>query len=65
MDGGLPGKRSVPVLSRAAAVLAALSFLAPALAPAAEDEKPKKGKKPALLHRQAEGRGRRGGALLP
>jgi hypothetical protein len=38
----------VTVLSRAAAVVAAVSLLAPGLAPAAEDEKPKKGKKPAL-----------------
>jgi hypothetical protein len=36
------------VLPRAAAVLAALCLLAPALAPAAEDEKPKKDKKPGL-----------------
>jgi len=36
------------VLPRAAAILAALTFLAPALAPAAEDENPKKGKKPGL-----------------
>jgi hypothetical protein len=38
----------VPVLPRAAAVLATLFFLAPALATAAEDEKPKKGKRPGL-----------------
>jgi hypothetical protein len=38
--------RSVPVLSRAVAVVAALSLLAPGLAPA--QEKPKKGKKPGL-----------------
>ena len=36
------------VLPRAAAVLATLCLLAPALVPAAEDEKPKKDKKPAL-----------------
>ena len=36
------------MLSRAAVAVAALSLLAPALAPAGEDEKPKKGKKPAL-----------------
>ncbi len=36
------------MLPRAAAVLAALCLLAPALVPAAEDEKPKKDKKPAL-----------------
>ncbi len=33
---------------RAAVILAALAFLAPALSPAAEDEKPKKGKRPDL-----------------
>jgi hypothetical protein len=36
------------VLSRAVAVVAALSLVVPALAPAAEDEKPKKGKRPGL-----------------
>jgi len=36
------------VLSRAAVVVAALSLLAPALAPAAPEDQPKKGKKPAL-----------------
>ena len=36
------------MLSRAAVVVAAVSLLAPGLAPAAEDEKPKKGKKPGL-----------------
>jgi hypothetical protein len=41
-------KRSVPVLPRAAAVLVAVAFLAPALARAAEEEKPKKGKRPGL-----------------
>jgi hypothetical protein len=38
----------VTVLSRAAVAVAALSLLAPVLAPAAEEEKPKKGKKPGL-----------------
>ena len=36
------------MLSRAAVVVAVASLLAPALAPAAEDEKPKKGKRPGL-----------------
>ena len=36
------------MLPRAAAVLAALCLLVPALVPAAEDEKPKKDKKPGL-----------------
>jgi plastocyanin len=36
------------VLPRAAATFAVLALLAPALAPAAEDEKPKKEKKPGL-----------------
>jgi hypothetical protein len=38
----------VPVPPRAAVIVAALSLLAPALSPAAEDEKPKKGKRPGL-----------------
>jgi hypothetical protein len=48
MAEGSAKKRSVPVLSRAAVVVAALSCLAPALVAAGEDEKPKKGKRPGL-----------------
>jgi plastocyanin len=48
MVRGSSTNRSVPVLSRAFAVLAVLALLVPASAPAAPDEKEKKGKKPAL-----------------